>query len=110
MTDDKSMRQSELAEEANLYYINPDSPGLGRYGQENQFRYQNIDGKEVAKELGNTPKVARTYYIHPAIPRTYEGHILIPHVQKIKQEQVKVKGLSLIEYAVETLLEIYGTS
>lgn len=66
--------------------------------------------KEVARKLRNTPKVARTYYIHPTIPRTYEEYILVSHLEKIKQEQVKTKNLSRVEYAVKTLLEMYSTS
>lgn len=62
--------------------------------------------KAVAHELGNTPTVCRTYYIHPIIPKTYEENILIPHFADIdKHISKKPTRLSKSEFAVQTLLE-----
>lgn len=64
--------------------------------------------KSVAKHLGNTTKVCRTYYIHPLIITTYEKKQLIPHFEKLKDTGKKEKLVSFDEYAVGTLLSKYA--
>lgn len=62
--------------------------------------------KTVAKELGNTPTVCRTYYIHPIIPKTYEAKKLIEHFDGIEKIiEKKPSLLSKAEFAVQRLLE-----
>lgn len=62
--------------------------------------------KLVSKQLGNTPMVCRTYYIHPAIPKTYQEKILVSHFDTIdKRLANKPDKLSKLEFAVRTLLE-----
>ena len=62
--------------------------------------------KTVAKELGNTPTVCKTYYIHPMIPKTYEDKKLIAHFEKINRIlHKKPTQLSKAEFAVQQLLE-----
>lgn len=60
----------------------------------------------VSRQLGNTPTVCRTYYIHPVIPKTYQEKILVPHFVTIdKRLANKPDRLSKAEFAVRTLLE-----
>lgn len=61
--------------------------------------------KTVSKHLRNTPATARSYYIHPAIPSTYEKEILIPHFEEIYQKVKQEKGLTKDEVAVFELLK-----
>jgi DNA topoisomerase-1 len=62
--------------------------------------------KEVAKHLRNTPTVSRSYYIHPYIPESYNGNILIPHFEGYyKRKDLKTDYFSLDEYAVHELLK-----
>lgn len=62
--------------------------------------------KEVAKHLGNTPLVCRSYYIHPVIPVSYEKHELVDHFTQAERSWHKrTKHLTLDEYAVAKLLE-----
>lgn len=56
----------------------------------------------VAKSLGNTPKVCRGYYVHPVVIKTYEDRVLIPHFARYTRS--KVRGLNRDEYATTTLL------
>ncbi len=56
----------------------------------------------VAKSLGNTPKVCRGYYVHPVVIKTYEDRVLIPHF--LRYTRSKVRGLDRDEYATTTLL------
>ena len=65
---------------------------------------QNV--KSVASHLGNTVSVCRNYYIHPAVIKSYEENILIPHFEKHKGKS-KEPGLSWDEYAVIDLLQKY---
>ncbi len=62
--------------------------------------------KNVSKNLGNTPKVCRSYYIHPTVVKTYETRLLIPHFEQY--DRSKIKGLNKIEYATSTLLKKYS--
>lgn len=45
--------------------------------------------KEVAEELGNTPTVCRSSYIHPAILKAYEKGITLPGFQPHERRSVK---------------------
>ncbi len=61
---------------------------------------------DVAKQLGNTKKVCKTYYIHPAIITSYEQDILVPHFEKsYKQTSVKKFGLTVEERAMLSLIK-----
>jgi DNA topoisomerase-1 len=60
----------------------------------------------VAKNLGNTPKVCRDYYIHPVVVKTYEEKLLVPHFGKYSSSQIR--GLDKAEYATVTLLQKYS--
>lgn len=62
--------------------------------------------RTVAKTLGNTPKVCRSYYIHPTVVATYKKKILVPHFLAV--EKSKVRGLDREEYATTTLLQKYS--
>lgn len=56
----------------------------------------------VAKSLGNTPKVCRGYYVHPVVIKSYEDRVLIPHFSRYSKS--KIHGLDRDEYATTTLL------
>lgn len=60
--------------------------------------------KEVAKHLGNTPAVCRTYYVHPTVIRSYEKKKLIKHFEEVLKADVKAK-LHPREYAIWTLIK-----
>lgn len=65
--------------------------------------------KEVSKELGNTTTVCRCYYIHPTVIASYEKEILIPHFEKVKQNNGdKPNELTIGEFATFTLLKKYA--
>lgn len=62
--------------------------------------------KDVAKQLGNTRTVCRTYYIHPTIITSYEKDILVPHFERsYKQSDTKKFGLSVEERAMLSLIK-----
>lgn len=62
--------------------------------------------QEVANHLGNTKKVCRTYYIHPAVIRSYEDGVLIPHFERVyKKKPSKKLRLSPEEYATWSLIK-----
>ncbi len=62
----------------------------------------------VAKHLGNTKTVCRTYYIHPTVINTYEKEILVPHFEKsYSQKNSKKEGLTNEERALLSLLKNY---
>lgn len=64
--------------------------------------------KDVAKHLRNTPKVCRSYYIHPTVITTYEEKILIPHFENAeKVKDTKPRNITFHEFAVTTLLKKY---
>lgn len=64
--------------------------------------------KNVSQHLGNTPKVCRSYYIHPTIPETYQKKILVRHFEEShKTIDKKPRKLTVSEYAVVTLLKKY---
>ncbi|MDO8488000.1 MAG: DNA topoisomerase IB [bacterium] len=61
---------------------------------------------EVAKHLGNTKKVCRTYYIHPLIISSYEQGVLVPHFAYSYERSANRKlGLSPEEYATWSLIK-----
>lgn len=60
----------------------------------------------VAKNLGNTPKVCRSYYIHPTVVKTYKERILVPHFES--RTKSRIRGLDKSEYATSTLLKKYS--
>lgn len=63
--------------------------------------------KEVAKQLGNTPKICRDSYIHPAIVRTYQEGVLIPHFEQRRGEK-PMRGLTWYEGTMIDLLNKYS--
>lgn len=62
----------------------------------------------VSRSLGNTPKICRNYYIHPAVVETYKRNIFIPEYRKICGGKKKLDGLSKKEFAVLNLLDSYS--
>lgn len=65
--------------------------------------------KRVSGHLGNTPKVCRSYYIHPTVFTTYEKNILIPYITEYRQKS-KTENLKPTEFAVLQLLRQYPSS
>lgn len=61
--------------------------------------------KQAAHRLNNTVSVCRNYYIHPAVIRSYENKILVPHFKNHSKINLKVKGLDWNEYALIELLK-----
>lgn len=60
----------------------------------------------VSKQLGNTKKVCRTYYIHPKIISSYEREILIPHFERSLSRSGRRKpALTAEEYATWSLIK-----
>lgn len=64
--------------------------------------------KKVAKDLNNTVAICRNYYIHPAIFKTYEKNILVPHFEYYVKDKKEENGLSWHESALIRLLEKYS--
>jgi DNA topoisomerase-1 len=61
---------------------------------------------KVSKYLGNTKKVCRTYYIHPAIINSYEKNILVPHFERSYSRKLHKKlSLTPEEYATWSLIK-----
>lgn len=60
----------------------------------------------VSTHLGNTKKVCRTYYIHPAIISSYEDDILVPHFARSYSRKSDGKlSLTPEEYATWSLIK-----
>lgn len=60
----------------------------------------------VSSHLGNTKKVCRTYYIHPAIIESYESNILVPHyARSYSRKSTKRLSLTPEEYATWSLIK-----
>jgi DNA topoisomerase I len=60
----------------------------------------------VSTHLGNTKKVCRTYYIHPAIITSYEKDILVPHFKMVfSRKSAKKLSLTPVEYATWSLIK-----
>jgi DNA topoisomerase I len=62
--------------------------------------------KTVATHLRNTPKVCKTYYIHPIVPDTYQKKELVPFFIKMEGKR-PVRNLTLEETSVAELLRTY---
>ncbi len=61
---------------------------------------------EVSNHLGNTKRVCRIYYIHPAIIKSYEKNILVPHFAMSMSKKGKHKlSLTPEEYATWSLIK-----
>ena len=60
---------------------------------------------QVSKHLGNTATVCRTYYIHPAVIKSYEEKELIPYFVQCRRDYPTGKGLTMSEYAVHKLIK-----
>jgi DNA topoisomerase I len=63
--------------------------------------------KTVALHLRNTPKVCRTYYIHPVVPVTYQQNVLIPFFLKMESKK-PIRNLTRDESGVAELLRAYA--
>jgi DNA topoisomerase-1 len=60
----------------------------------------------VSDHLGNTKRVCRTYYIHPALISSYEREILVPHFARVySRKSSKELALSAEEYATWSLIK-----
>lgn len=60
----------------------------------------------VSDHLGNTKKICRTYYIHPAIISSYEREILVPHfARSYGKKSSKKLALTAEEYATWSLIK-----
>lgn len=60
--------------------------------------------KTVSERLGNTVAVCRSYYIHPAVFKTYEENSLIPHFGKHFGKKPTIAGLTWDEEALLNLI------
>lgn len=61
---------------------------------------------KVAAHLGNTTRICRTYYIHPAIIKSYERNALVPHFERsYSQKSSKEPTLAPAEYATWSLIK-----
>ncbi len=61
---------------------------------------------EVSAHLGNTKKVCRTYYIHPAIISSYEKDVLVPHFKRsYSRKSTSELSLTPEEYATWSLIK-----
>lgn len=60
----------------------------------------------VSTHLGNTKSVCRKYYIHPAIIKSYERDILVPHfAMSMSKKNRKKLSLTPEEYATWSLIK-----
>ena len=64
--------------------------------------------KTVSGYLNNTVTVCRSYYIHPAVIKTYEENILVPHFGRHSGRKPAISGLSWDEVALVRLLQKYS--
>ncbi len=60
--------------------------------------------RTVSEYLGNTVAVCKSYYIHPAIFKSYETNSLIPYFGEYRDKKVDISGLSWEEMALLDLL------
>lgn len=80
---------------------------IGDYENKKDLKQKLTDAvRSVSKSLGNTPKVCRSYYVHPVVVKSYEKKILVPHYEKCTKS--KIRGLDKDEYAITTLLTKYS--
>jgi DNA topoisomerase-1 len=62
---------------------------IGKADDEQQLKKNIVKAvKKVAEELGNTPSVARSSYIHPVILKTYEKGITLDEFRSGKRRQI----------------------
>lgn len=60
----------------------------------------------VSKDLGNTKRVCRLYYIHPVVIESYGKNILVPHfARSYGRKSTKKLGLTPEEYATWSLIK-----
>lgn len=79
---------------------------LGDFQDEKVLKKNLVEAvKAVSNHLRNTVAVCRSYYIHPAIFKTYEDKRLIPHFNYAVTDSSS--GLHKDEYQVLTLLQKY---
>lgn len=64
--------------------------------------------KKVASHLNNTVTVAKNYYIHPTVIKTYSQKILVPHYESHRGKKSENKGLLWHEEALIKLLQKYS--
>jgi DNA topoisomerase-1 len=63
---------------------------MGRANDENQLKKNIVKAvKCVAEQLGNTPTVCRSSYIHPAVLKTYEKGITLEEFTPRKRHRIK---------------------
>jgi DNA topoisomerase-1 len=63
---------------------------IGKAEDEQQLKKNIVKAvKKVAEELGNTPSVARSSYIHPVILKTYEKGITLDEFRHGKRHQIR---------------------
>jgi DNA topoisomerase-1 len=81
---------------------------LGQSINKNEIK-ENIKAtvKKVATHLNNTVAVAKNYYIHPTVIRTYSQKILVPYYDNHKNKKSLNKGLLWHEDALINLLRKY---
>lgn len=80
---------------------------LGDFPDEKVLKKNLVESvKAVAQHLRNTVAVCRSYYIHPAIFKSYEDKRLIPHFNYAVTDGNS--GLHKEEYKVLTLLQKYS--
>ncbi len=80
---------------------------VGPAASERESKRQMVQAvKRVASYLGNTPAVARSYYIHPRIFKSYQDQSLFEVMRQTAQAAKETRnGLTLSEIAVARLLE-----
>jgi DNA topoisomerase I len=80
---------------------------LGDFLDEKHLKKNLVDTvKTVSNHLRNTVAVCRSYYIHPAVFKSYEEKRLIPHFNYAVTDSTS--GLYKDEYRVLTLLQKYS--
>jgi DNA topoisomerase-1 len=63
--------------------------------------------KTVAAHLRNTPKICRTYYIHPVVPDTYQKKELVPFFLNVGNKK-PIRNLTKDEFGVAELLRTFS--
>jgi DNA topoisomerase I len=63
---------------------------IGAADDEQQLKKNIVKAvKKVAEQLGNTPAVCRSSYIHPAVLKTYEGGVTLDEFQRQRRRNIK---------------------
>lgn len=80
---------------------------FGKHENETQSKKNiAIAVKHVASHLRNTPKVCRSYYIHPIVISTYRENQLAQFIEALRQEdERRRRELAFEEYALLRLLK-----